>query len=70
MENGNSAGDFKAGSVVQLLSGGPEMTIRVVDKQKGDREIQCFCEWFQGKSPPYGELKETMFLSTSLKLIL
>lgn len=53
--------DFKVGDVVRLKSGGPLMTIRVIDND-GTREI--YCDWFDSKD----ELKGTRFIDETLAL--
>jgi len=50
------ASQIKAGDVVVLMSGGPDMTVRWVDKD------ECYCEWFDGKKSAGGT-----FLVTSLR---
>ncbi len=51
--------EIKAGSTVQLKSGGPSMTVRWVEGE------EAFCEWFDAKN----EVKERKFLVTSLELV-
>lgn len=53
--------EFNIGDVVTLKSGGPTMTIEVLDNQDG--RTRCFCVWFSGD-----ERKRQVFYSTSLKL--
>ncbi|WP_374656453.1 DUF2158 domain-containing protein [Dongia sp.] len=51
------------GKVVQLKSGGPEMTVRWVEHDEGETRIGC--EWFNDKD----ELKNSTFLVDSLDII-
>ena len=39
--------EFKEGDVVQLKSGGPTMTIIVLDNSSGE----ATCSWFEGRKP-------------------
>ncbi len=41
------ADDLKVGDVVQLKSGGPEMTIELIDTF-GDDHKKAMCVWFDG----------------------
>jgi uncharacterized protein YodC (DUF2158 family) len=52
---------IKPGDVVQLLSGGPKMTVQNVD---GSTFIFISCQWFAGS-----KLEEGRFPSQSLKVI-
>lgn len=42
------ADQISAGAVVVLKSGGPDMTVRWVDKS------ECYCEWFDGSKATGG----------------
>jgi uncharacterized protein YodC (DUF2158 family) len=46
------ADDFKAGDVVQLKSGGPEMTINYIQDTVDGK--QAVCIWFEGKKQSVG----------------
>ena len=39
--------EFKEGDVVQLKSGGPQMTIIVLDNSSGE----ATCSWLEGRKP-------------------
>jgi uncharacterized protein YodC (DUF2158 family) len=60
------ADEIKAGSVVQLKSGGPHMTVAWVEDELGTR--QAYCEWFIQDKAPWKKEGST-FPITSLKLI-
>ena len=52
---------IKPGDVVQLLSGGPKMTVRLVG---GSKFVTISCQWFAGS-----KLEEGHFPSESLKIV-
>ena len=60
--------DIKAGSVVQLKSGGPTMTVRWVGQSMYSSEIVANCDWFVHDKAPWKQLNES-FPLTSLKLL-
>jgi uncharacterized protein YodC (DUF2158 family) len=61
-----STSEIKAGSVVQLKSGGPSMTVSWVQDSYGT--MSAYCEWFvQDKAPWKKDGAEFPF--TSLKLL-
>lgn len=47
------AGEFKAGDIVQLKSGGPPMTV-----EEDDRRGRYRCVWFKGASMEGGYFQE------------
>jgi uncharacterized protein YodC (DUF2158 family) len=61
------ADDIKAGSVVQLKSGGPLMTVKWVG-ESGLGEHGAYCQWFIQDKAPWKEAGK-LFALTSLKLI-
>jgi uncharacterized protein YodC (DUF2158 family) len=60
------AGEMKAGSVVQLKSGGPRMTVTWVEDQLGT--MSAHCEWFVQEKAPWKKDGAT-FPVTSLRLL-
>ena len=40
---------FTKGDIVQLKSGGPEMTIKDVIEERGGKVSSYRCQWFAGK---------------------
>lgn len=40
---------FKIGNQVQLLSGGPVMTVQRIDEGSRISGITIYCQWFAGK---------------------
>lgn len=58
----SQSSSFKVGDIVQLKSGGPEMTIqRTPEKEKGINSYYT-CQWFAGK-----KLESGNFPADSLK---
>ncbi|RUV30048.1 DUF2158 domain-containing protein [Mesorhizobium sp.] len=55
------ANEIKAGSVVQLKSGGPRMTVAWVD------ENEAYCEWFSEEKVP--KVSGHTYPFTSLKVL-
>lgn len=50
---------FKSGDLVELLSGGPVMTVQNVDTlQSGKGKNVYRCQWFNGKKLEYGNFHE------------
>ncbi|MBW7968407.1 DUF2158 domain-containing protein [Bradyrhizobium sp. BR 10289] len=58
--------EIRPGSVVQLKSGGPLMTVAWVNHEDG--VSMAFCEWFIQDKAPWKQ-EGTTFPVTSLKLI-
>lgn len=58
--------EIKPGSVVQLKSGGPAMTVSWVSEELGT--ISALCEWFVQDKAPWKK-EEAVFPVTSLKLL-
>ena len=57
---------FKAGDVVCLKSGGPDMTIESIQIEEGDQTISASCVWFDGRAIqrttlPLSTLHETLW---------
>jgi uncharacterized protein YodC (DUF2158 family) len=50
--------EIKAGDIVQLRSGSPDMTVNFVEKE------EAACSWFEGK-----KLEHSRFMVTSLKKV-
>lgn len=46
--------DFKVGEIVQLNSGGPEMTVEEVSTEPYHRKAPILCQWFGGKKLEHG----------------
>lgn len=61
------AEDIRVGSVVQLNSGGPAMTVATIDKQYGEERLSAWCDWFVQDKAPWKK-EEGVFPLTSLKL--
>jgi uncharacterized protein YodC (DUF2158 family) len=57
---------IKPGSVVQLKSGGPLMTVAWTQENLG--MVSACCEWFVDDKAPWKK-EEAVFPATSLKLI-
>lgn len=57
---------IKPGSVVQLKSGGPTMTVNWTEMQSGT--LQAYCEWFIQDKAPWKK-DGAVFPVTSLKLL-
>lgn len=51
------AGKFKVGQVVQLRSGGPEMTVSDISDVMGNKE-KVRCQWFGGRKLEGGTFPE------------
>jgi uncharacterized protein YodC (DUF2158 family) len=49
--------ELKAGDVVELKSGGPEMTISSIGDLRG--EVRARCDWFEGSTSKYGSFPVT-----------
>ncbi|MCK1681759.1 DUF2158 domain-containing protein [Bradyrhizobium sp. 147] len=58
--------EIKAGSVVQLKSGGPLMTVQQVADHWGT--LTAWCDWFVQDKAPWKKEHDT-FPVTSLKLV-
>jgi uncharacterized protein YodC (DUF2158 family) len=58
---------IKPGSIVQLKSGGPVMTVNWIEQRK-DGSLQAFCEWFIQDKEPW-KRDGAVFPFTSLKLL-
>ncbi|TPG12046.1 YodC family protein [Sphingomonas oligophenolica] len=60
------ASKFKKGDVVQVVSGGPPMTIDAVPGGKGhyqQKPDEYWCRWFKGASPDHGSFGEHMLIA-------
>jgi uncharacterized protein YodC (DUF2158 family) len=57
---------IKPGSIVQLKSGGPTMTVNWVSEELG--VVSAFCEWFVHDKAPWKKEGE-VFPLTSLRLL-
>ncbi|MDA5481841.1 DUF2158 domain-containing protein [Yersinia intermedia] len=53
--------EFKAGDIVKLKSGGPDMTVKVFLSSQGNSFL---CQWFAGK-----KLEQGYFKPDSLELV-
>ncbi|WP_379069300.1 DUF2158 domain-containing protein [Mesorhizobium sp. UC22_110] len=60
------ADEIKAGSVVQLKSGGPKMTVSWADDNYG--VLSAACDWFVQDKAPWKK-ENAVFPITSLKLL-
>ena len=56
--------EIKAGDVVQLKSGGPQMTVSLVSTAMGGTTLKAWCDWFEGTKKMQGD-----FPLTSLKIV-
>ncbi|WP_420408308.1 DUF2158 domain-containing protein [Hoeflea sp.] len=61
-------GRIKIGSVVQLKSGGPKMTVSTIDKAMMEDHLSAWCDWFVQDKAPWKK-ENGVFPLTSLKLI-
>jgi uncharacterized protein YodC (DUF2158 family) len=57
------AKQFQQGDIVQLVSGGPEMTVEEADDHMPE-DAPIKCQWFKGE-----KLSDGWFVTASLKLI-
>jgi uncharacterized protein YodC (DUF2158 family) len=57
---------FRPGSIVQLKSGGPTMTINWIETPHG--VTNAYCEWFVAEKAPWKK-EGAVFPVTSLKLL-
>ena len=57
---------IRPGSIVQLKSGGPTMTVNLVENYEG--VISVYCDWFVHDKPPW-EKEGAVFPATSLKVL-
>ena len=55
---------FKAGDLVQLKSGGPEMTVEKVSSLPGDESPSYICTWF---TEQYSKVNREDFSENALK---
>lgn len=60
------AESIRPGSIVQLKSGGPTMTVNSVENYGG--VISIYCDWFVHDKPPWAK-ENGVFPATSLKLL-
>jgi uncharacterized protein YodC (DUF2158 family) len=60
--------EIKAGSVVQLKSGGPRMTVSEVGQAQFEERLSAWCDWFVQDKAPWKK-ENGVFPLTSLKLI-
>ena len=58
--------EIKAGSIVQLKSGGPHMTVAWVQDEDG--EVSTWCDWFVQDKAPWKK-EGSRFPISSLKLL-
>lgn len=60
--------EFKIGDVVQLKSGGPKMTISIIDHEAMDDEgpLHAWCDWFTQDKAPWKK-ENGVFPLTSLR---
>lgn len=56
--------ELKEGDLVNLKSGGPDMTIVEIGAFGYDPTVKAKCHWFVG-----GELKENLFALASLRTV-
>jgi uncharacterized protein YodC (DUF2158 family) len=57
---------IRPGSIVQLKSGGPTMTVNLVENYEG--VISVYCDWFVHDKPPWKK-EDAVFPATSLKVL-
>ncbi|WP_175692748.1 YodC family protein [Burkholderia ambifaria] len=55
---------FKIGDIVQLKSGGPEMTVQTLPYERNSRYR---CQWFAGKKLESGEFPEESLMPVQPK---
>jgi uncharacterized protein YodC (DUF2158 family) len=60
--------EIKVGSVVQLKSGGPHMTVSQIGQGQFDDYVSAWCDWFVQDKAPWKK-EHGVFPITSLKLI-
>lgn len=60
--------DIVAGSVVQLKSGGPLMTVQQVSTLYDGGPLNAWCDWFVQDKAPWKK-EDGVFPLTSLKLV-
>jgi uncharacterized protein YodC (DUF2158 family) len=58
--------EIKLGSIVQLKSGGPMMTVHWVQDDAGT--VSAYCEWFIDDKAPWKK-EGAVFPTTSLRLL-
>lgn len=58
------ADKFKAGDIVMLKSGGPDMTVEKVNDQYGNEPSTYTCSWFAGAKD-----NKKMFTEAALKAV-
>lgn len=59
---------IKAGDVVQLKSGGPKMTVKMVDRWGADDFDSAACDWFVTDGKGGWKKEEGIYALTSLQL--
>jgi len=60
--------EIQAGSVVQLKSGGPKMTVDQVGETQTSGALSAWCTWFTQDKAPWTK-ESDVFPLTSLKLV-
>jgi len=60
--------EIKVGSVVQLKSGGPHMTVSQIGQGQFHDYVSAWCDWFVQDKAPWKK-EHGVFPITSLKLI-
>lgn len=48
---------FREGDIVQLKSGGPNMTVSSTDIKFGSKAPYCRCQWFSGTTLSFGDFE-------------
>ena len=60
--------EIKAGSIVQLKSGGPMMTVNHIGDEDDVWKGHAYCDWFVQDKPPWKK-QASHFRLTSLRLV-
>lgn len=60
--------EIKVGSVVQLKSGGPHMTVSQIAKGQFDDYLSAWCDWFVQDKAPWKQ-EHGVYRITSLRVI-
>jgi uncharacterized protein YodC (DUF2158 family) len=59
---------LKVGDIVKRKSGGPRMTVRVIDTDTASGEVTVFCDWFSGTTHQQGNFPPDALRDASMDL--